>query len=160
MNIRNLSLLLLTGLALKAMQPTSEKLEQQLMQAIDSQDLKAVEKLIAAGANPNCVGTAEEVKDWVPLTLAANKGNERIFKLLLEKGARVGVDIQGEKMAIYKAAWTNQDILGLLLGAGFSIGSDVIRQLHLLSTQRPRAHSTICCYLNSQITFNQQGSHS
>ena len=67
----------------KALQGQLQKLNEELFQAIEKEEVKKVGELLDYRANPNAQNSA----GWTPLMLASVKENLDIPKLLLKKGA-------------------------------------------------------------------------
>jgi hypothetical protein len=68
-----------------------------LIEVIDNENINAVSRLLAAGADPNGIGDRNAIS---PLGLACNKGNIEIVKLLLEYGANPNFVPEGQMSAL------------------------------------------------------------
>jgi ankyrin repeat protein len=80
---------------------------------------KAVRLLLEAGADPNAVGTSEQIGPVQPLHSAAATGRLECARLLLERGANVNSRQGGGFTALHAAAASSDVKLArLLLAAG------------------------------------------
>jgi hypothetical protein len=97
------------------MWPFDSKKHKTLTDAVRSGDLRAVRKMLAAGANPN-VPAAND--DTVPLFYALHEGPEMV-RLLIEHGADVNVSGRGGATALAKAESRGQsEVAAVLRAAG------------------------------------------
>ncbi len=94
-----------------------------LMQAVNSNDVYAVSKLISQGADANELDAASQN---APLIMAAYRGHTEIVRLLLEAGADVtALDPEMKATALHAAAYAGRTEAARLL---IEHGIDIDRQ--------------------------------
>jgi hypothetical protein len=87
-----------------------------LIEAARGGDIPQLERLLAAGANPN---KTAGVNDWTPLMHAVHKGQEGSVRVLLQYGADVNGRTENGNTALIEAAgYGYAEIVAILLEAG------------------------------------------
>ncbi len=99
-----------------------EKLNFELIKAIDKGDLKKVKELLKKMADPNC---RNDKFEWTALILAAIKGELEIARLLIENGADVNgrAGISGMTALMYACENGDHETAELLLEKGADISA-------------------------------------
>ena len=92
-----------------------EKKEPALIRALEANDLKKVQQLLAKGADPN----QKDNSDFSALSDAASRGNEPMVRLLLKAGANVNAD--SEDALARAAQFGNTATMRALLEAGANV---------------------------------------
>jgi ankyrin repeat protein len=114
----------------------ASKAKRELCRAAERDDIAAMQRLIAEGADPNSL-----VDDWTPLQWAAYNGHPAAIAALLAAGARVdGADSIGYKPLMYAADMGHAVAIDALLAAGADVNhasSDGDTALHLASLKGP-----------------------
>jgi ankyrin repeat protein len=95
-----------------------DPLDVALLEAADDGNLRAIQRLLDAGANVNAVISG----DGSPLIVAAREGSVAAVRLLLDRGAEVNLGVTGDGNALIMAAREGHlEIVQLLLDRGAEI---------------------------------------
>jgi len=93
-----------------------------LMKAVQDEDVAAVQRLLAEGADVNDGG--ESQGNWTPLQGAVIRGNAQIVKILLDRGANLNVRDKYGHTPLHDAAFGGHaDVAGLLLEKGADVNA-------------------------------------
>lgn len=96
-----------------------EDLDDELIEAFRQHDKEHIRKLIAAGANPN---TSDSWENITPLMYAAKRGDEDLFKFLIEAKADIHArNKKDQNVLMFAAAGGNSNILKVCIDSGLDV---------------------------------------
>jgi ankyrin repeat protein len=114
----------------------TREIDEDLVHASASGNVEEIKRLLSLGANIEAVA----IKEWTPLTAAADNGQLEAVKTLIEAGAKVDAPAPGGVRAWELAAiGGHEDVVACLLQAGADIGGvDSKSQQHILTIVRQK----------------------
>lgn len=114
----------------------TRQIDEDLIHASASGNVEEIKRLLSSGANIEAVA----IKEWTPLTAAADNGQLDAVKTLIEAGAKVDAPAPGGVRAWQLAAiGGHEDVVLYLLQAGADIGAvDAKSQQHVLTIVRQK----------------------
>jgi ankyrin repeat protein len=97
---------------------------EELLRAIEKQDITKVQELLSAGVDVNSVSYDDEFYCDFPLGIACSGGSSEIVKLLIENGANVNQAEESEFHTPLMYASGDREIIELLLKHGADVNAE------------------------------------
>ncbi len=115
-----------------------------LIKAVETGDLKVVERILSAGFD---VEVCDE-RQWTPLMIAAYNGNEKMALLLINSGGNVHHADNAGYTCLHWAAFNGHvEMAGLLLGKGAEVNARSLHGWTALLQAATRGHSAVTSIL-------------